>query len=102
MTNAGGHAISGQRIRHRGSLTNHQPVVPTYSRCHVGLERRALDLEDRVRSEQGVKPLVAQQLVAQIASTALPARRPPGHVGREHDADAGLTRGDGMSHTQRR
>ena len=27
---------------------------------NVGLERRALDLEDRVRSKQGVKPLVAQ------------------------------------------
>ena len=95
VTNAGGHAISGQRIRHRGSLTHHEPVVPTYSRCHVGLERRALDLEDRVRSEQGVKPLVAQQLVAQNRLDGAAGLTPAANdVGREHDADAGLTRGD--------
>src|SRR6187200_3402209 len=94
-TNAGGHAISGQRIRHRGSLTHHEPVVPTYSRCHVWLERRALDLEDRVRSEHGVKPLVAQQLVAQNRLDGAAGLTPAADdVGRDHDADAGLTRGD--------
>ena len=95
VTNAGGHAISGQRIRHRGSLANHEPVVPAYSRCHVGLKRHALDLEDRVRSEQGVKPLVAQQLVAQNRLDGAAGSTPAADdVGREHDADAGLTRGD--------